>query len=155
MFLGFGQDSYEFYNPPVEDVTIPLVYPTVEEHAQAERAAAISEVGYSFQPTVIGSAPTTVSSGFLPVLQNVVSGAASVISKFFDVQAAKTQAAAVQQQTAALRAAGLYQPVPGVQTAGFNLGGSWPILAIIGIGAFLVLKGKGGAAPEKKRRRRK
>ncbi len=149
MFLGLGQYSEEdiALAPVGGDVWTGSVYDPGMTPAAWTSAWVATE-----QPTSLSS------GGLLPVLQNVVSGAASVISKLFDVQAAKTAAAAAQKQTAAYIAAGIKPSVTGVQTAGFSLaslGGSWPILAIIGIGAFLVLKGKKGAAPEKKARRRR
>lgn len=40
-----------------------------------------------------------------------------------------------------------------VSTAGFNLGSSWPILAILGVGAFLIFRGGSKGKGKKSRRR--
>lgn len=38
-------------------------------------------------------------------------------------------------------------------TAGFDLGSNWPMMAIIGVGALVVLRGKKKQPPVKRRRR--
>lgn len=144
MFLGLGQYSEE-------DIALNV-----------EAGIADMWTGSSYDPgmtpaswvTAINQQPSSMTSGgLLPVLQSVVSGAASIVGKFFDVQTAKTQAEALQKA----RQTGVITPtVTGVQTAGFSLGGSWPILAIVGIGAFLVMRGKKGAdVPKRKRGKRR
>jgi hypothetical protein len=141
MFLGLGQYSEEDIKlaPSSADLWTGSTY-------DIGMTPAAWVVDINQQP---GSMP---SGGTLPVLQSIVSGAASVVSKFFDLQSAKAQAEAVKKVTGVV-------PVTTVtpQAAGFSLGGSWPILAIIGIGAFLVMRGKGGGkeAPKQRRRRRK
>ncbi len=142
MFLGFGQYSAEDIEaiPAGGDLWTGSIY-----DPGMTPAAWTTEWVSTYQPSSMSS------GGLLPVLQSVVSGAASVVAKFFDVQTAKTQAAQAQAQ----RATGVLPITPtGVQTAGFSLAGSWPILAIIGIGAFLVMRGKKGTDVSEKKRRR-
>lgn len=108
-----------------------------------------------YQPSI----PSSISSGgILPILTSLVTGAAAVGSKFIQLQSSKEQAKTVQQMRAAGTIPAGYtlsptgQLVP-IQTAGFSLGGNWPILAIVGIGAFLVMRGKKSGPGEIKTRR--
>ena len=146
MLLGLGQYSAEDIKlaPSSADLWTGSIY-----DPGMTPAAWTTEWVSTYQPTSMSS------GGLLPVLQNVVSGAASVVAKFFDLQSAKAQAEAVKKVTRAVPVTTVTPQAP--RAAGFSLGGSWPVLAIIGIGAFLVMRGKGGGkeAPKQRRRRRK
>jgi len=117
---------------------------------------------YAAQAPAIEAAlyPDTTSwtSGILPALQNVVSGAAPVIASYLNLQSVKSQAAAVTKMTPTQQAAYLAATAPRVVTpmqAGFALPSSWPILAIIGIGALLVFRGRKPSIPIKAKRVRR
>ena len=111
--------------------------------------------------------------GLLPALKNIVTGvleqAAPIVSKYFEFETAKERAEAVATSTRiaeAQRAQAIAAtqisptatkyPVYGAQLIpGFDLASSWPILGIIGIGAFLIFRGRGkpATAPKKQRKR--
>jgi len=139
-----------------------------------------SEARYltSYQASQIIETPESVKSeGLLPTLQNIVTGiltgAAPVVSKYFELETAKEKAEALSAvvktaeakraaavSAAQISAATTRYPSYGAQLLpGVDLASSWPILAIagIGIGAFLMLRGRGGksgVAISKKQRKR-
>lgn len=134
------------------DYVAPAAVAPMEEVSPAQRI----EV-YQAQVTPVNPDTTSWTSGLLPVLQNVVSGAAPVVAAYLNMQSVKSQASAISGMTPTQQAAYLAATAPKVVTpaqAGLALPSSWPILAIIGIGAFLVLKGRKPTAPAKVRRRR-
>lgn len=92
------------------------------------------------------------ASSIFPALENIVSGAASVAGKYLQLLTTKEQAKTVQQQLQARTVTGA---VAAPVKAGFDLGSSWPILGIIGIGAFLVLRGGKGKGIQRRKRRKR
>jgi hypothetical protein len=105
------------------------------------------------------SGGSNITSGILPVLNSILSAGAQVGSAYLGLQAAKEKAAAVPVLAAAATTPAGYtrtatgQLVPITPTQAGILGGmSWPIIGIIAIGAFLVLRGgKGPSAPRRRR----
>jgi hypothetical protein len=110
---------------------------------------------YDIQSASTGA---TVSSGALPVLQSLISAAGQVGAKYLEVSAVKEQAKAQAEVLARLRAQQATMiptridssppPSPVTKIAGIE----WPIWAIIGIGAFIVIRGKKKETPKRKRR---
>lgn len=117
MFYGFGQ--YESYDPEMWKNSI---YAT--------------ESGGSVQ-----------SSSILPIFQSLISGASPVISKYFELQAAKQTAEAQKALAeATIKRAQLVPATGAPQTAvtptASIIPQNWPILAIIGIGLIVALRGR-------------
>jgi len=138
----FGQDEVDVYSayyvPPAEPSEARFIS-TYQAQAPAIEAA-------------LSTPEASVYSGILPVLQNVVSGAAPIVSEFLKLQQVKSQAAAISTMTPTQQAAYLAATAPKVVTpvqAGFALPSNWPILGIIAIGAFLVLRGRKPSVPVK------
>lgn len=145
-----GQDEFDIeqaaYTPP------PSVAP-IEEVSPAQRIEVYQQQAATLYPDT-----TSVVGNVLPVLQSIVSGAAPVVAEYLKLQSVKSQAAAISQMTPTQQAAYLATTAPKVVTpvqAGLALPSNWPILAIIGIGALLVLKGRKPSAPVKMARVRR
>jgi len=138
-FFGQDEDVYSaYYVPPAEPSEARFI-PIYEAQAPAIGVA-------------LSTPEASVYSGILPVLQNIVSGAAPIVSEFLKLQQVKSQAAAISTMTPTQQAAYLAATAPKVVTpmqAGFALPSSWPIFAIIAIGAFLVLRGRKPSVPVK------
>ena len=117
-----------------------------ESQQEVAPAAWVKEwVAKEYQPGT-GTSGATVSSGVLPILQSVITAAGSVGTAYLGLE--KTKVQAQQAAIAPKLITTTQQPI----TAGFDLGGNLPILAILGIGAFLVMRG--GKSTSGKRRRR-
>jgi len=144
----FGQNEADIYSayyvPPVEPSEARFI-PIYAAQAPAIEAA-------------LSTPEASVYSGILPVLQNIVSGAAPVVAEFLKLQQVKSQAAAISTMTPTQQAAYLAATAPKVVTpvqAGFALPSNWPILGIIAIGAFLVLRGRKSAVSVRGKRIRR
>jgi len=149
MFFGLEQDTYE-------------VLPSAEwayEAPPSYEQMAVPELWTVYEvPTINLSSVSTEaqrsSTNILPVLSNIITSAGAVIGKVFETKAVKEQAEAAKAQAetlARLRTTTIpaIQPTQPLKIAGID----WPILAIIGIGAFIVLRGK--KKEERRIRRRK
>ncbi|MCL6542057.1 MAG: hypothetical protein K6T87_15990 [Roseiflexus sp.] len=134
MFFGLGQ--YEVYDPEMWKSSI--------YNGKAQEYP--SETRYvSLYQSTTGAQPSTSA---LPLLQNLISAVGQIGSKYLELSAVKEQAKAQAELMERMRVqqAGViptqqkvpqYYQAPTAKIAGVE----WPILAIIGIGAFLVLRG--------------
>ena len=139
----FGQNEVDIYSA----YYVPPAEAPVYEVSPAQRI----EV-YQQQVSTLYPDTTSWTGGILPALQNVVSGAAPVVAAYLKLQSVKEQAAAVSKMTPTQQAAYLAATAPKVVTpvqARFALPSNWPILGIIAIGAFLVLRGRKPSVPVK------
>jgi len=140
MFLGLGQ--YETYDPTMWETWFPTPVTT------------------PYSPGSSGGAQT--SESILPILQSLITAAGQVGAKYMEVEAAKTQAQAQAEAISRLRAqqAALVPtvtPTTTTPTGGLAkiAGIEWPIWAILGVGAYLIVRGKKGRESEVRKRKRK
>jgi hypothetical protein len=183
MFLGLGQGYEDIlasggYDPTTGSAVTDVI--SVADITPVVSSADLSAAS----PGAIGANGS--GGGLLPVLTSLVSGAASVITSYLNVQAVKTQAVAGVTATGIVPAGYMRSPTTGQLVpissvypsglpsgysvnpttgqlvassslqAGLFSGSNLYILAIVGIGAFLMLRGKknGTSSSGKKRRRR-
>ena len=104
--------------------------------------------GQQQQIAKTGTSGATISSGWLPTLQSVITAAGSVGTAYLGLEKTKVQA---QQATIVPKVLTTTQQVQPI-SAGFDLGGNLPILAILGIGIFLIMRG--GKSTSRRRSRR-
>jgi len=133
MFYGLGQ--YEEYSPDMWKGSI-------------------------YDLSSVSTGAQSSSSQALPVLQSLISSAGVVLGKYFELSAVKEQAEAAKTQAEILAKLRTPTTTTAIQPAAITpttkiAGVEWPILAIIGFGIFVVLRGRERKESVRRKRRKK